>query len=326
MHRARRPGISRRIFLLAVLTAAAACAQEFAGGYGLMSTPDASESTYAWQLEFRQNFSDHFSWSANWLNEGHIDGHHRDGVGAQLWGRQAVAAGKLAVAIGLGPYHYFDTQGHRDGSSVIARGWAPMTSLSVTYYTDSPWFFRLGVNLVSPDDEMTTHTALLSVGYSLWKEAAVSAPDAPKSADNELAAYGGRTIVNASVGEGAQAYSVEYRRRIAGTYAWSLAWLDEGDAGAAASKRDGIASQMWLTSSFLAERLELGLGAGVYYADQQASAVGGDAGGREFMPIVSPMMAYRFSDSWCARFVWHRVVSDYHRDADVFLIGAGRKW
>ena len=32
------------------------------------------------------------------------------------------------------------------------------------------------------------------------------------------------------------------------------------------------------------------------------------------------------SDQWLARVVWDRVVTNYNRDSDVFLLGVGYRW
>ena len=303
--------------------------QELSIGAGVMETPDSPRSSYAWLVEYRQNFSDHLAWSALWLNEGHITGHHRDGVGAQLWARKEFGE-RWSLSAGVGAYHFFDTQPQFDGDSMIGRGWSPIASLSATYRLSPVWFTRLSYNAITPRHDFTSHTVLLSIGYYLDRTAKASSADAfvRRDSRNELSVMAGRTIVNASRGDAATAYAIEYRRRLNSHYAWTLSWLDEGDAGEGATHREGPTSQLWLVSSFLAEQLVIGLGAGVYYCVDRNGGRDGAAPSREqeFLAMVSPTMAFRFSERWLARVVWHRVISNYHRDSDVFLGGIGRRW
>lgn len=303
-------------------------AQEISVGGGGMRTPDSSQTTYNWQIEYRGNLSPRFAWSLAWLNEGHVTGHHRDGVAAQIWGGLPVFGERTQVAVGVGAYQFFDTQAGTDGDSRIQHGWAPMGSLSLTRYTGSRWFWRLTANAIVPEDGITTQTIALAVGYSLQRETAgggrfVPVADHSRTTGKELTVFAGKTVVNASVGTRAVAASVEYRQGFARNLDWTISWLHEGDP--TVIERDGPAAQVWLVDAFRDQRLTLGLGAGLYYFSDGARAEPvGDS--REFAGLLSPTVSYRFAESWQTRFVWHRVISHYHRDTDVFLLGVGRRW
>lgn len=39
--------------------------------------------------------------------------------------------------------------------------------------------------------------------------------------------------------------------------------------------------------------------------------------------LASIGMRYRINDTWRAQLTWNRVITDYHRDSDMFLLGAG---
>ncbi|WP_148218008.1 hypothetical protein [Opitutus terrae] len=307
-------------------------AQHLTGSYGVAHSPDLGRSSYTWQLDYRQNFAQQLAWSAAWINEGHFPGHHRDGVTGQLWWRTAFLDGRLVLALGGGPYHFFDTQNQPGGDSIISRGWAPIGSVSLNYHPVARWFLRATANTIRPKgDDVTMNTFALGVGYRLWDEPKAIGkterdPEVAvrRSLDHELTLYGGRTIVNASVGEGATAVSLEYRRHLTPAIDWTLSWLNEGDPEAV--RRQGLTTQLWLGRRFWNERLVLGFGGGIYYAVDRERADPPADDPENLMPIVSPTIGYRFGERWIARFVWHRAISDYHRDSDVFLAGIGRRW
>jgi hypothetical protein len=39
------------------------------------------------------------------------------------------------------------------------------------------------------------------------------------------------------------------------------------------------------------------------------------------------MIAYRIGDGpWSVRMVWNRIITNYNRDSDVWMLGLGRSW
>ncbi|HEY6007899.1 MAG TPA: hypothetical protein VIU40_06200, partial [Geobacteraceae bacterium] len=136
-----------RWLVLLILLGAAACparAQElyFLGGEALhLGTGD---NTYSWQMEYRQGVGEHGAATLSYLNEGHLPGHHRDGVTTQFWLRDNLLERRLSLAAGVGPYYYFDTNDPQaDGSHRNEHGWGGMLSLAATWYTDSPLLLQV---------------------------------------------------------------------------------------------------------------------------------------------------------------------------------------
>jgi hypothetical protein len=43
-------------------------------------------------------------------------------------------------------------------------------------------------------------------------------------------------------------------------------------------------------------------------------------------PLASLTIARKLSDHWITRVVWDRVISNYNRDSDIFLIALGYYW
>ena len=67
--------------------------------------------------------------------------------------------------------------------------------------------------------------------------------------------------------------------------------------------------------------MTLGAGIGPYLGHDE-----GDNDGSRLSGVVSFTATYRISRDWLARVTWHRVITDYDKDSDVILIGAGYNW
>lgn len=306
-------------------------AQELSFGWGGLSTPDSADgkATYTWQIDYRHNFLRCLAWSASWINEGHIQNHHRDGFATQLWGRLPLSGRHLSLAFGAGADRYFDTQPDGNGGSQDVHGWAPIYSLSATWQTQTPWLFRLTYNRIEPHDNIKTNGIQMVVGYKLWK---TSEDQVPESAEHphwttgrEFTAFVGKTVVNTFNSESDMATGLEFRKGIARYCDWTFSYVNEGDPEV--TRRNGLATQFWLVDAYLNKKLAVGMGVGAYfYVDRKHAPVEGQEPDGDFAPLLTPTISYRISDRWTARLNWNRVVSDYNKDSDVFLLGIGYRW
>ncbi len=296
---------------------------------GIMKPVEGSDHSYSWQMDFRYGFCAYGAWSVSWLNEGHVPGHHRDGFVSQIWGRLPLADGKWELNAGVGFDRYYDTQEAPNGDSLDVHGFAPIYSLSATYYTDSPWFVRLTANHIAPSSNIDVNTVVIGVGYGLGKadkNAGTVVDNTKRTTDNEFTVFIGKSVVNTFFSESAVASGVEYRRGIGKNLDWTLSYIYEGDPEII--RRNGLGTQVWLVGSYLDDRLTLGIGFGIYvYIDRKnlEDPTGQDLNS-DLAGLISPTISYRFSDKWLVRFNWNRVVTNYNRDADVFLLGVGYRW
>ena len=55
-------------------------AQELTFLGGLMSKSNLGQTSFSWQVDYRQDFYRHFAASIAYINEGHVPGRHRDGT------------------------------------------------------------------------------------------------------------------------------------------------------------------------------------------------------------------------------------------------------
>ena len=318
--------------LLAVIicTAAGARAQELTALSGTTGSGAALKSHYSWQIDYRQQLDRNLAWSIAWINEGHELEHHRDGIAGELWAVLPFRSDRFSLSFGTGAYHYFDTELLPDGTSVNTRGWTPIYSVAATYYTRTPWFLRLTANRINRANDLETNALVAGVGYRFGPTYAAPNPALPPAADtlvtdHELTLFAGQSIVNTAESENALAVALEYRAGLTAQVEWTASWLHEGDPEII--RRNGFATQLWLVDSFLDDRFTVGLGAGPYLLfDRKRSPTPGRDDPRNVAGLVSPTATWRLDSRWQARLTWNRVVSNYNRDADLFLLGLGYRW
>ena len=131
----------------------------------------------------------------------------------------------------------------------------------------------------------------------------------------------GQTIVNSFESETSTARSLEYRHAFGPVFKGSVAWMNEGDARLI--RRNGIVTQAWLEPSFSGDLFTLGIGLGLYIAvdSYHENDHGAFASG-----ILTMTTTYRFGPNWIVRFSLNRIMTNYDRDTDILLFGAGYRF
>ncbi|EXI99380.1 outer membrane insertion signal protein [Burkholderia pseudomallei] len=316
-------------FCACALAAAPARAQEFALFGGLLA--GGGGRSYAWAFDYQEGLGRYAAAGFAWYNEGHIPNHHRDGQAVQLWGRLPLRENRFVISAGVGPYRYFDTVAATEGRGYSnSHGWGMLMSVRAAYYTSHRWLAQLQVNRTQVFSGPNTTSLMFGIGYQL------DAPDTPGPRDraagragrvtaNEVTAMLGETILNSRRSPTALGGSLEYRRGIAKYVDWTATYLYEGAKQSV--RRNGIASQVWLTRAFLDDKIALSAGAGAYLTLNERDIRGrpGKGDGR-VSGIVSISASYRFDDRWLARVTWNRVVTRYDRDTDVIQAGLGYRF
>jgi hypothetical protein len=307
-----------------------ASAQEFTLYTGPVT--DGHSHSYAWSIDYTEGFGQYLAGSITWLNEGHIPSHQRDGPLVQVWGRFPLAQRRFVLALGVGPYRYFDTEAAEQGLGYSnTHGWGVVYSARATWYSSQRWTANLQLNHVQVTNGPSTTAVMLGVGYQL------DAPDTPGTRDftlprthkvtnNEFTLMAGASILNSLDSQTSAAEAIEYRRGLTNYLDATLGYLHEGNGGTL--RRDGVTAQLWLTRAFFNEGLALGVGAGAYAAIHHGeSNEDGDIGGDGILSgLVSISASYRFTQYWLARVTWNRIVTRNSRDADVILAGIGYRF
>lgn len=303
---------------------------------GRVMEPDAVTTKHEvnhsaeWQVDYHHYFNKNFAWSFSYLNEGHITDRKRDGVISQLWLNLPLFDNRLALAVGAGPYRYYDTIGSPNISSANEHGWGAIYSASVTLNVMQPLFLRATFNRTRAPH--ATNALLFGAGIYLWD----AAHDVSKwlnfynvlddqQTKNELTAFLGRTSHNSFADLKGETFALEYRRRALKYLDVSASWLYQYDPGAL--KRNGVATQVWLVHDYLDRHVTVGVGAGPYYfRDREKDREYNNSLGSKIGELVSGMITYRFTNNLNVKFIWNRVGTKYNHDTDDYLLGIGCSW
>jgi hypothetical protein len=317
-----------RDWLGAMLLAAAAGsahAEDLAIFAGTTETDDRTGDSYSWQLEYRQGLLPHFDISLAYLNEGHVPDHHRDGVTTQLWAVTPRWGGHLDLALGFGPYFYFDTQdaqsppGFRDyhGVGEIVTG-------SLSYYWDTRWFVRLNLSEIHTPGNEDTRTLVLGLGHSLdpvLDKLSGFGEGPPRGM--ELGTFVGQTIDNTANSEHSRTFGVEYRYSLNPNVDLSAAWLNESDG--AGGSHNGLVGELWVVDPLFGRRATLGLGAGPYIALERREGYDGEPAAR-VEGLVSLSASWRFARRLLLRLTWDRGFTTESQDRDIVTLGLSWYW
>jgi hypothetical protein len=303
-------------------------AQELSVLAGGSRTDEPAAHTYGWQVTYAHDLEPYLFATLSYKNEGHVPGHHRDGHSAQIWYRTPLASPRVALAAGVGPFRFFDTEvAELGGTHSDTHGWGWVTSIALLWgEPSSRWRYQVRVDRVTTRDSLDTTSLLVGAGYRLEQDGAGLRRDAAASGRavprDEIALLLGQTIVNSFESETSNlARSIEYRHTFGPYLRGSLAWLDEGDARLV--RRSGILAQLWLEPTFAHDRFTMGAGLGTYLAvdDHRPEEHSAFTSG-----VVTLTASYHLDRKWTARFSWNRIVSHYDRDTDIILLGAGYRF
>ena len=196
--------------------------------------------------------------------------------------------------------------------------------MAATWYGESPLLFQLRANYIATPNSFDSLSATFGIGYLLdaQPEAGSSglSRNNARAAENEIAVLLGASVLNSSRSDQSFAQSLECRRRLSRYFDWTVTFLNEGSSSS--SYRYGFATQLWAVHDFFEDHLALGVGAGPYFAWDRDL----DGGNSTTAGIVSLTASYRFSPQWAVRLTWNRIITDYDRDADLFMGGLGYRF
>ncbi len=289
---------------------------------------DFPDTSFSWQVEYRQPLVGPFAASLSWLNEGHLPDHHRDGQALQFWGQTDIDR-RFSLAAAAGPYFYYDTT--QDRVSGLIRddhGWGTLVTLAGIWRTDGPWQFHLRSNWVATHG-VDTYSALFGVGYSMDRPERGGAPGGGEgrcsmTTHRELAVMAGPMTVNNAGNPHSSGMVVEYRQGLLRYLDWTVSLLHEGDNRL--TRRYGAATQLWLVRPCLANAVAIGFGVGPYLAIdtlRDRSLGGSDP----FVAAIATLTgSYRLYRHWALRASWNRIITSYERDADLWVGGVAYRF
>ncbi len=317
------------IFLFFLFLDSPADAQELYVYGGTVRHSETGDTSYTWGFEYLEWLGEHSAFSISWLNEGHLPDDRRDGQSFQFWGGTTVYDQRLVLAAGIGPYFYYDTVKATDDGSRNTRGLAALFSLTATWHIENSWLIQLRANFVETQSSLDTGALAIGVGYQLDPSplpgpAAGTTPQVKNTRSREIMLLAGRTIINKFDTPTATAVAVEYRQDMGRHLEWTIGWLSQGNDHR--TYRGGPLTQLWLVRTFFNECMSLGAGAGVHIDFLREDPNPNDEKITTFAAVTSITAAYRCYEHWLVRLSWNRVITDYHRDADVIMGGFGYRF
>jgi len=280
-------------------------------------------------IAYRKIFAPHFAASLAYLNDAHFPGHHRDGVTAEAWLPITPFSNRFTLSVGGGPFYYYDTVFARNnGGYADAHGltWLASVDASFQPWKSGPWshlFFEGRIDYTSPSKSIETTSFGIGIGYRGLSDIHDTNPGSAEGfAENEIVASYWKTVTNSfgSSSHTARAEAIDYRRQIWKELRASVGFLNEGDTQLV--RRNGVTAEGWLEPSFNSGRWSIGAGFGFYTAIDKHRP----APGRHVSDVVSLTMSLRPIKNFDVRLVWHRIVTDYNRDADILLWGLGYRF
>lgn len=312
------------ITVAAALACGGVAAQETSLLAGSLDNHKVDERSFAVQLSFAQHLARHLAVSAEYLNEGHPSRHHRDGLAAQGWLHTELPERGASFAFGVGPYHYFDTTIGQGALQEYQNdhGWGVLASVSARWHLARRSYLEARFNHVYAAGAGNSNSVLLGLGYELDNVPDLERRRTKRAGDTLLMVLGGQAIVNSFASERSKSYAIEWRDTVTENLEWSVAALNEGKIGL--SERRGIAAQLWLLRPLTA-RSVLELGGGAYLMRDRSDRDDPLASSNtRLAPLATIGVRYRLGPEWRAQLSWSRVITDYHRDADVLLLGVGK--
>jgi len=344
--KARLHGLAAPLVALlgTLLAAAPAQAQMFSYSRAdSVAQPTGDTSLFAYRLGYLQKVSDGHWLSFDYVNEGHFEGHHRDGYALQatykLWASPRFKDSLFASA---GPYYYFDTQ-TVGGQSHDRHGLAPALGLAYRHELNRNFDLVASVDGVWPSADFHAYTVGIGVAHWLGRpsgEASFASVDsepvglleAGSARDRRVhmswTLSGAVSVINMVSNPRADGGSAELRwsvpRGETARVDASVAFLNEGDPRVA--RRSGASLQVWPVRSDPIWNFDLAVGFGAYvFVDKRHEQVPGKGPSAAIAPILSVMLTTRpLWRQFFVRVIWDRIISNYDRDADVWRVGLGR--
>jgi hypothetical protein len=284
---------------------------------------------WGYGISYRKIFTPYFAASLAYLNDAHFPGHHRDGVTAEAWLPIIPLSNRITLNVGGGPFYYYDTVfAQNSGGYADAHGWAWLASLDATIqpWKSGPWshlFIEVRLDYTAPAKSIQTTSVGLGLGYRGFSDIHKADPNSAEGfAANEIVASYWKTVTNSlnSSSHTSRAEAIDYRRQIWHELRASVGFLNEGDTRLI--RRNGIMAEGWLEPSFGSGLWSIGAGFGFYSAIDKYRP----APGRHVSEVVSATVSVRPIKNLDIRFLWHRIVTDYNRDADILLWGLGYRF
>jgi hypothetical protein len=283
----------------------------------------------AYGLDLDHTLTNNLSADIFYTNQGHLPEHHRDGAGVDFTYHKEILP-HLTVSAGAGPWTYSDTLIPNNGKvAQDLHGIGATAGVGAEYHLKD--HIVLGVHANYFTGNFGSYNVLGSVGYEFgsgtdkttsgFSSGESDTTSSDSSGKNQIALMTGESAVNTPGNVRAVATDLEYKRELANSVDMTISGIDEGKNKF--TNRAGIAPELWLRQNVLDNRLSLSVGAGIYAGVDGRKKNEGSASDKFAAGMISTSADFKLTDHLDARLTWHRVLTNYNRDADVVIAGIG---
>ena len=286
-------------------------------------------SSYSWELFYRQPLRPWLGLSMDWDNEGHLLNDHRDGQSIQAWYPLLGWGHPWGLALGAGPYHYYDSLQTQGNVVAIRHGFGVQSSLELSYQPS-----RSNWAVVAQAFSFNMHGGPATVGvqtgaayrFGLPQTSSERAPEpAGGIPQSRLSVATGITVLNTQHAEASVPLLLEYRRALSAHWAVAMGYARDGESGP--FRRQGLTLQGWLGGFPGNGPLFFGVGLGPELArTTQASAASPGESPCQIGARTSIEAGWRFSASWSLAVAWHRTIWPSEGDTDQIVTSLNYTW
>jgi hypothetical protein len=284
----------------------------------------------AYGIDLDHTLTNNLSADIFYTNQGHFPEHHRDGTGVDFMYNKEVLP-QLTVSAGAGPWTYSDTYIPVGKPAQDLHGIGASAGVGAAYHFKDHIVVGVHANYYMGKNTFSDYNVLGSVGYEFGGKADSKTPgfssgdsdssSSDSSGKNQIALMTGESAVNTPGNVRAVATDLEYRRSLTDSIDMTISGIDEGKNKF--TNRVGIAPELWWKRNVLDDRLSLSVGAGVDAGLDGRRKSEGYASDKFAAGVISTSAIYKFTDHLDAHLTWHRILTNYNRDADVVTAGIG---
>lgn len=270
-------------------------------------------TTFTCGVNLSYGFTDWFAVNAVYLNEGHPENHHRDGFAIQPSLYKDFNNWRLQLS--AGPYYSMDTTHRADGTVLNDKHLGLLSSLALKWHpSQRDWYVGIGYNNVWMRNSLNSNSVLLLVGTDLQQVSGTEkGGDVSKMKVGLWIGPGNTTNPGTKVTNGGQ---LEFAFPFSDQFSYSFAGLYEGNTTLA--DRKGLMAQGWYNE--ILKNWTISAGVGPYLAHDSLR----DNKATSLLAVASVRATYQLTRRTNIGLNFNRVISFYHRDADMFMFGIQR--
>jgi hypothetical protein len=277
------------------------------GGNG--SSDIDSQNQFDYKLTVGSEVYDNTYLKFTYLNEGHIDNHHRDLLGGLVSYRLPIW--NFISEVEIGPVLTFDTT-YQNNKQTDDKNFGVLASVAIIYHPD---FFSENTNLRFEWDKIFVETYDSSM-YLIGIDVSLDSVSKDIYSEYSVTIMLSDFITNITNSNSTIGGSIDIKKLLNKDWSTSVGLIHQG-RDEYASRPIGLTAMLWRDFS-LTETLQISTGVGMYYAQNEL-----DDSSSPVNAIISIQPSYKWSNRWDIVGGFSRIVNPTGKnfDADMFSIG-----